>query len=214
MKRFKGKMYGREAYFAVPECKDDYFVILGPAIKEAVSQFLEEHNVSEKVKRLNKANMKAKQKELAITFTEKALEVFNQLCSRFGSEYIAGHEMTKTEYRKGLSMLRKLLEDPDLSGEDLNNTFRELVVCEGSSFLLVLHLNRALSQYFSFAKYNEIDRRRAEIIKARYIDTPIASIDEIANRFCITKRTTDTDIQKAKNDISILLFQPDSILST
>ena len=214
MKRFKGKMYGKEAYFAVPECKDDYFVILGPAIKEAVSQFLEEHNVSEKVKRLNKANMKAKQKELAITFTEKALEVFNQLCSRFGSEYIATHEMTKAEYKNGLSMLRKLLEDPDLSGEDLNNTFRELVVCEGSSFLLVLHLSRALNQYFAFAKYNEIDRRRAGIIQARYIDTPALSIDEIANRFCITKRTTDTDIQKAKNDISILLFQPDSILST
>lgn len=214
MKRFKGKMYGKEAYFAVPECKDDYFVILGPAIKEAVSQYLEEHNVSEKVKRLNKANMIAKQKELAITFTEKALEVFNQLCSRFGSEHIATHEMTKAEYKNGLSMLRKLLEDPDLSGEDLNNTFRELVVCEGSSFLLVLHLSRALNQYFAFAKYNEIDRRRAGIIQARYINTPAAGIDEIASRFCITKRTTDTDIQKAKNDISILLFQPDSILST
>lgn len=211
MKRFKGKMYGKDAYFAVPECKDDYFVILGPAIKEAVSQYLEEHSVPEKVKRLNKANMKARQKELAITFTEKALETFDQLCSRFGSEYIATHKMTKAEYKKGLSMLEKLLEDPD---EDLNNTFREVLVSEESSFLLALHLRRALDQYFSFAKYNDIDRRRAEIIKARYIDTPALSIDEIANRFCITKRTIDTDIQKAKNDISIILFQPESILST
>ena len=71
-----------------------------------------------------------------------------------------------------------------LLSEEQNNVFREIVVSEGSSFLLLLHLNRALSQYFSFAKYNEIDRRRAGIIQARYIDTPALSIDEIANRFC------------------------------
>lgn len=214
MKMLKGKMNGKEAYFAVPESKEDYFEILGPAIKEAVSQYLEEQNVSDKLKRLNKANMKARQKELAIKYTEKALESYDQLCSRFGSEYIAGHEMTKTEYRKGLSMLQELLEDPDISGNDLNNAFREIVVSERSAFLLTLHINRALNQYLAISKYNEVDRRRAEIVQARYIDTPAAGINDIAMRYCITKRTIDTDIQEAKSDISILLFRPNNILST
>lgn len=212
MKKISGRIDGGpKAYYLLPENNEDYLVILKPAIEAAVDRAMAEKEICLKLERVERTRLEGRQRRRARECAEKALECYSKLCRRFGSETIAAHVMTQKEYTKGISMLQQLIADPD--AEDWLEAFREVELKDSTAMLLALHVTRALNQYWEISRYSDKERRRVEILKARYVQDPAKSCQEIAEQQNVVLRTVYAECTNGVNDIAVLLFSKGNIMA-
>lgn len=79
--------------------------------------------------------------------------------------------------------------------------------------LMMSHVDKMLTAYEALCKdaVNSDEARRWEALNLRYIDDARLSVDEIAERLCIDKRTFYRDINRAMEDMAVLLFGIEAI---
>jgi len=79
--------------------------------------------------------------------------------------------------------------------------------------LMMSHVDKMLAAYEALCKeaVNPDEARRWEALNLRYIDEDRLSVDEIAERLNIDKRTFYRDINRAMEDMAVLLFGIEAI---
>lgn len=79
--------------------------------------------------------------------------------------------------------------------------------------LMMSHVDKMLTAYGAMCRdaVNPEETRRWEALYLRYIDEQRMSIDDIAERLCIDKRTFYRDINRAMEDMAVLLFGIEAI---
>ena len=79
--------------------------------------------------------------------------------------------------------------------------------------LMMSHVEKMLTAYEAMCcdAVNPEETRRWEALYLRYIDEQRMSIDDIAERLCIDKRTFSRDITRAIEDMAVLLFGIEAI---
>ena len=79
--------------------------------------------------------------------------------------------------------------------------------------LMMSHVDKMLTAYEAMCceAVNPEETRRWEALYLRYIDERRMSIDDIAERLCIDKRTFYRDINRAMEDMAVLLFGIEAI---
>lgn len=79
--------------------------------------------------------------------------------------------------------------------------------------LMMSHVDKMLTAYEAMCRdaVNPEETRRWEALYLRYIDEQRMSIDDIAERLCIDKRTFYRDINRAMEDMAVLLFGIEAI---
>ncbi len=79
--------------------------------------------------------------------------------------------------------------------------------------LMMSHVDKMLAAYEAMCRdaVNSEETRRWEALYLRYIDERRMSIDDIAAKLCIDKRTFYRDINRAMEDMAVLLFGIEAI---
>lgn len=79
--------------------------------------------------------------------------------------------------------------------------------------LMMSHVDKMLTAYEALCRdaVNPDEARRWEALYLRYIDEERISVDDIAERLCIDKRTFYRDINRAMEDMAVLLFGIEAI---
>lgn len=79
--------------------------------------------------------------------------------------------------------------------------------------LMMSHVDKMLTAYEALCKeaVNPDEARRWEALHLRYIDSRRISIDDIAEQLSIDKRTFYRDINRAMEDMAVLLFGIEAI---
>ena len=79
--------------------------------------------------------------------------------------------------------------------------------------LMMSHVDKMLAAYEAMCKesLNPDEGRRWEALYLRYIDSKRMSVDDIASQLNIDKRTFYRDINKAMEDMAVLLFGIEAI---
>ncbi|WP_288785422.1 hypothetical protein [uncultured Bacteroides sp.] len=79
--------------------------------------------------------------------------------------------------------------------------------------LMMSHVDKMLSAYEAICRDsgNPDEIRRWEALSLRYIDEDRLKVEDIAERLCIDKRTFYRDINKAMEDMAVLLFGIEAI---
>lgn len=79
--------------------------------------------------------------------------------------------------------------------------------------LMMSHVDKMLTAYEALCKdaVNSDEARRWDALYLRYIDEERMSIDDIAERLNIDKRTFHRDINRAMEDMAVLLFGIEAI---
>ena len=79
--------------------------------------------------------------------------------------------------------------------------------------LMMSHVDKMLAAYEAMCRdaVNPEETRRWEALYLRYIDEQRMSIDDIAAKLCIDKRTFYRDINRAMEDMAVLLFGIEAI---
>ena len=79
--------------------------------------------------------------------------------------------------------------------------------------LMMSHVDKMLAAYEAMCRdaVNPEETRRWEALYLRYIDERRMSIDDIATKLCIDKRTFYRDINRAMEDMAVLLFGIEAI---
>ena len=79
--------------------------------------------------------------------------------------------------------------------------------------LMMSHVDKMLAAYEAICRDsgNPDEIRRWEALSLRYIDEDRLKVEDIAERLCIDKRTFYRDINKAMEDMAVLLFGIEAI---
>lgn len=77
--------------------------------------------------------------------------------------------------------------------------------------LMMEHVDKMLSAYEAICNQSEEDKRRWKALYMRYIDENTTPINVIASLLSIDKRTFYRDINKAMEDMAVLLFGIEAI---
>lgn len=79
--------------------------------------------------------------------------------------------------------------------------------------LMMSHVDKMLTAYEALCRdaVNSDETRRWDALYLRYISEERPSVDDIADRLCIDKRTFYRDINKAMEDMAVLLFGIEAI---
>lgn len=79
--------------------------------------------------------------------------------------------------------------------------------------LMMSHVDKMLAAYEAICRDsgNSDEIRRWEALYLRYIDGRRMKVEDIAEQLCIDKRTLFRDINKAKEDMAVLLFGIEAI---
>ena len=81
--------------------------------------------------------------------------------------------------------------------------------------IMVKHIDAMLQAFMEicYNSHNELDRRRYDILYDRYINEESISIDEIANKYYVDRRTVYNDIDFAIKCMAKLIFGVDYIMN-
>lgn len=79
--------------------------------------------------------------------------------------------------------------------------------------LMMSHVDKMLAAYEAMCKesINPDEARRWEALYLRYVHSPRMSVDDIAEQLCIDKRTFYRDVNRAMEDMAVLLFGIEAI---
>ena len=102
--------------------------------------------------------------------------------------------------------------DPGIRSEQIVFSIKTSVT---RTNLIMAHVNAMIEEYrrLCYASPDLIDRDRADALFARYIDDNELTVEEIAEKLCVSVRTVHRYLKQAIDEVSAFMFGIDGIVT-
>lgn len=115
-------------------------------------------------------------------------------------------QQLEEENANGILQLMGDCKDPDITIESIRASKLKTAA-------IVAHIDKMLEVYKIYCErsYDDLDRRRYEVLIDRFISNPSLTVPEIAEKQCVSKESIYGDLKIAKERMAALIFGIDGM---